>query len=132
MPVETRCGTMKLKSREELIKYREEAKKQMLERSMEKTSIFVGMGTCGIAAGAREVMAAILEEVNKRNLQVNVIQTGCIGMCEQEPLVDVQRPGEDRITYRKVRPSDVPRIIVGHVMHGKIVEDLAIARFEEI
>jgi NADP-reducing hydrogenase subunit HndB len=123
---------MKLKSREELIKYREEAKKQMLERSMEKTSIFVGMGTCGIAAGAREVMAAILEEVNKRNLQVNVIQTGCIGMCEQEPLVDVQRPGEDRITYRKVRPSDVPRIIVGHVMHGKIVEDLAIARFEEI
>ncbi|AFV12042.1 ferredoxin-like protein [Thermacetogenium phaeum DSM 12270] len=132
MPVETGCGTMKLKSREELIKYREEAKKQMLERSMEKTSIFVGMGTCGIAAGAREVMAAILEEVNKRNLQVNVIQTGCIGMCEQEPLVDVQRPGEDRITYRKVRPSDVPRIIVGHVMHGKIVEDLAIARFEEI
>ncbi|KUK37055.1 MAG: NADP-reducing hydrogenase subunit HndB [Clostridia bacterium] len=132
MPVETRCGTMKLKSREELIKYREEAKKQMLERSMEKTSIFVGMGTCGIAAGAREVMAAILEEVNKRNLQVNVIQTGCIGMCEQEPLVDVQRPGEDRITYRKVKPSDVPRIIVGHVMHGKIVEDLAIARFEEI
>jgi NADP-reducing hydrogenase subunit HndB len=123
---------MKLKSREELIKYREEAKKQMLERSMEKTSIFVGMGTCGIAAGAREVMAAILEEVNKRNLQVNVIQTGCIGMCEQEPLVDVQRPGEDRITYRKVKPSDVPRIIVGHVMHGKIVEDLAIARFEEI
>lgn len=132
MPVETGCGTMKLKSREELIKYREEAKKQMLERSMEKTSIFVGMGTCGIAAGAREVMAAILEEVNKRNLQVNVIQTGCIGMCEQEPLVDVQRPGEDRITYRKVKPSDVPRIIVGHVMHGKIVEDLAIARFEEI
>jgi len=61
------------------------------------------MGTCGIAAGAREVMAALQEEIDKRNLNVIVDKTGCIGMCEQEPLVDVQRPEEPRITYGKVK-----------------------------
>lgn len=123
---------MKLTSREELKKYREEAKKQVSARTTENIRIIVGMGTCGIAAGARDVMTAILEEINKRNLQVTVTQTGCIGMCEQEPLVDVQRPGEERVTYGKVTPADAARIIVGHVMHGNIVEDIVIARFEEI
>lgn len=118
--------------RKQLDQFREEAKKSIQARAMEETRIIVGMGTCGIAAGASDVMRAILEEVDKRNLQVNVTQTGCIGMCEQEPLVDVQRPGEDRVTYRKVTSADVPRIIVGHVMHGNIVDDLAIARFEEV
>lgn len=123
---------MKMTSREELIKYREEAQQKIAARTAEETRIIVGMGTCGIAAGARDVMAALLEEINNRNLQVKVTQTGCIGMCEQEPLVDVQRPGEQRITYGKVTPSDAARIIVGHVMHGNIVEDLVIARFEEV
>ncbi len=123
---------MKLANREALKKYREEAQKEILKRNSENTRIIVGMGTCGIAAGAREVMAAILEEVNKRNLDVLVDKTGCIGMCEQEPLVDVQKPGEPRITYGKVKPADAARIIVGHVMHGKIVDDLVIARFEEL
>ncbi len=124
---------MKLKSREDLKRLREEAKGLVSARGPEgMTKIIVGMGTCGIAAGAREVMAAILEELNKRNIQATVTQTGCIGMCEKEPLVDVQRPGEKRITYGKVKPSDVPRIITGHVLHGNIVEDLVVARFEEI
>lgn len=123
---------MKLKSREELKKYREEAQKEISKRNSENTRIIVGMGTCGIAAGAREVMAALQEEIDKRNLNVIVDKTGCIGMCEQEPLVDVQRPGEPRITYGKVKPADAARIIVGHVMHGKIVDDLVIARFEEL
>ncbi len=123
---------MKLTSREDLKKLREEAKGLVAARSAEGTKIIVGMGTCGIAAGAREVMAAILEELNKRNIQATVTQTGCIGMCEKEPLVDVQRPGEKRITYGKVKPSDVPRIISGHVLHGNIVEDLVVARFEEL
>lgn len=121
----------KLTSREELRKLREEAKGLIAARSAEGTKIIVGMGTCGIAAGAREVMSAILEELNKRNIKATVTQTGCIGMCEKEPLVDVQRPGEKRITYGKVKPSDVPRIISGHVLHGNIVEDLVVARFEE-
>jgi NADP-reducing hydrogenase subunit HndB len=123
---------MRVINREQLDRFREESRKKIQERALEKTNIIVGMGTCGIAAGANDVMKAIIKEVNKRNLQVSITQTGCIGMCEQEPLVDVQRPGEDRVTYKKVTPADVPRIIVGHVMHGNIVEDLAIARFEEI
>ncbi len=123
---------MKLTSREDVKKYREEAQKKIASRNAENIRVIVGMGTCGIAAGARDVMTALLEEVNKRNLQISVDKTGCIGMCEQEPLVDVQRPGEPRITYGKVNPADAARIIVGHVMHGNIVEDLVIARFEEI
>jgi NADP-reducing hydrogenase subunit HndB len=123
---------MKMTNREALKKYREEAQKQISARTAEETRVIVGMGTCGIAAGARDVMKAILEEVNNRNLQIDVSQTGCIGMCEQEPLVDVQRPGEQRVTYGKVKPSDAAMIIVGHVMHGNIVEDIVIARFEEV
>lgn len=123
---------MKMTNREELKKYREEAQQQISARTAEEIRVIVGMGTCGIAAGARDVMTAILEEVNNRNLKVTVTQTGCIGMCEQEPLVDVQRPGEQRVTYGKVKPSDAARIIVGHVMHGNIVEDIVIARFEEV
>ncbi len=72
--------------------------------------IIVGMGTCGIAAGAREVMSAILDEIAKRKLQdVTVRQTGCIGMCEKEVLVDVVRPGEPRITYGDVTPATVAK-----------------------
>ncbi|HBI27773.1 MAG TPA: 2Fe-2S ferredoxin, partial [Peptococcaceae bacterium] len=89
---------MKFTSSEQLKEYREKAQKVISDNAENEIRIIVGMGTCGIAAGARDVMDTILEEVENRNLQVNVIQTGCIGMCEQEPLVDVQRPGEDRIT----------------------------------
>lgn len=123
---------MKFTSSEQLKEYREKAQKEISSVVENEIRIIVGMGTCGIAAGAREVMNTILEEVEKRDLQVNVIQTGCIGMCEQEPLVDVQRPGEGRITYAKVTPSDASRIVVEHVMHGDIVADKVIARFEQI
>ncbi len=128
----TLVADVTLKSREDLKQLREKAKELVAARETGRTKVIVGMGTCGIAAGAREVMAAILEELNRRNVQATVTQTGCIGMCEKEPLVDVQRPGEKRITYGNVKPSDVPRIITGHVLHGHIVEDLVVARFEEI
>ena len=90
------------------------------------------MGTCGIAAGAREVMSAILQELNKRHLfDVQVQQTGSIGMCEKEVLVDVVRPGEARITYGKVTPEDVPKIIAEHVVNGHIVEELVVGRLDQ-
>lgn len=120
----------KLQNLDDLRRLREETKQSMLSRHGAETQIIVGMGTCGIAAGAREVMAAILEELAKRNLNVTVLQTGCIGMCEKEPLVDVVRPGENRITYGNVTPRDVPRIIGQHVVNGQIVEDLVVGRVD--
>lgn len=121
-----------MKSLEELRKLREELQKEMLARNSEgKTKIVIGMGTCGIAAGAREILQAVLQEVEKRNLDVVVSQTGCIGMCEKEPLLDVQLPGKDRITYGNVTEEAVQKIIVEHVINGNIVEDLVVARLEE-
>lgn len=120
-----------IKSPEDLKRLREEAKALTSIRAGSGVEIIVGMGTCGIAAGAREVMTAILEDLANRGLtDIRVTQTGCIGMCEKEVLVDVVRPGEPRITYGLVKPQDIPRIIGGHVINGQIVEDLVVAKLE--
>lgn len=121
-----------MKSLEELRKLRETLQQDMLTRNGDgNPRIIVGMGTCGIAAGAREVMQAIMQEIRDRNINVTISQTGCIGMCEKEPLIDVQLPGKERITYGNVTAQDVERIIVQHLINGQIVEDLVIARLEE-
>lgn len=120
-----------IKSPADLKKLREEAKALTSIRAGSGVEIIVGMGTCGIAAGAREVMTAILEDLAKREMtDVRVTQTGCIGMCEKEVLVDVVRPGETRITYGRVKPQDISRIISSHVVNGQIVEDLVVAKLE--
>lgn len=121
-----------MKSLEDLHKLREKLKEDIKLRKEEGTKIIVGMGTCGIAAGAREVMSAILDELAVRKLlNVQVQQTGCIGMCEKEVLVDVIRPGEPRITYGKVKPEDVKKIIAEHVVNGRIVEELVVGKLEQ-
>ena len=120
-----------MKTLEDLKALREKLKADMKVRQNDGTKIIIGMGTCGIAAGAREVMSAVLNELAVRKLNdVQVQQTGCIGMCEKEVLVDVIRPGEDRITYGKVKPSDAVRIIGDHVVNGKIVQELVVGRIE--
>lgn len=120
---------MAIKSLEDLRKIKAESQKQTEARKNNDTQIIIGMGTCGIAAGARDVMAAVLEELAKRNLHdVAVLQTGCIGMCQKEPLLDVVRPGEDRVTYGPVKPQDVSRIIAEHLVNGNVVEDLVVAK----
>ena len=119
----------KITSLDDLRKIRENSKDLSSARSGGGTTVIVGMGTCGIAAGAREVMSAILDELSARKMQnVHVEQTGCIGMCEKEVLVDVLRPGEDRITYGKVTPADAKRIVDEHVINGQIVKDKVVAR----
>ena len=118
-------------SLEDLRKLRENTQQQIKTRDMEgkQIQIIVGMGTCGIAAGAREVMKAVLDELAKRKINnVSVLQTGCIGMCQKEPLLDIVRPGEDRVTYGPVKPTDVPRIIADHLVNGIIVDDLVVAK----
>lgn len=121
-----------MKSLADLHALREQLKADIKLRKSTGTKIIVGMGTCGIAAGAREVMSAILDELAIRKLDdVQVQQTGCIGMCEKEVLVDVLRPGEPRITYGKVTPADVRKIIADHVVNGRIVEELVVGKIED-
>jgi NADP-reducing hydrogenase subunit HndB len=89
--------------------------------------VVVGMATCGIAAGARPVMLAFMEEIRKRNLRnVTVSQTGCIGMCRLEPMVDVIVPGLSKVTYVKLNPDMVPRIVTEHIVNGNPVMEYTI------
>lgn len=94
--------------------------------------VVVGMATCGIAAGARPVMLAFLEEINKRKLDhVTVSQTGCVGMCRLEPMVDVYMPGQEKVTYVKLTPDMVPRIVAEHIVNGRPVLEYTIGAAEE-
>ncbi len=89
--------------------------------------IVVGMATCGIAAGARPVMTAFLEEIAKRNLNnVVVEQTGCIGLCRLEPIVEIFAPGQDKVTYIKMTPEKVARVVSEHVVNGQPVSEYTI------
>ena len=95
------------------------------------TRIVVGMATCGIAAGARPVMLAFVDEVQKRQLaHVTVSQTGCVGMCRLEPMVDVYVPGQEKVTYVHVKPEMVPRIVAEHIVNGRPVQEYTIGAAE--
>jgi NADP-reducing hydrogenase subunit HndB len=118
----------KLKSLEDLRKVREEAQQTLKVRLETGTRIIIGMGTCGIAAGARDVMHAILEELEKRKIEAHVETVGCIGMCVYEPLVDIEQAGQSRITYRNIKPSMVPRLIEEHLINGRVVDEWAVGR----
>jgi len=93
--------------------------------------VVVGMATCGIAAGARPVMLAFMDEIKKRNLNhVTVGQTGCIGMCRYEPMVDVILPGQEKVTYVHVTPDMVGRIVTEHIVNGNPVKEYTIGAAE--
>lgn len=117
-----------MKSLEELKKLREESiQKVDIRKKKEGKRIVVGMATCGISAGARPVLMALIEEVNKRNLKnVTVTQTGCIGMCTYEPIIEVYSPGEDQITYVHMTPEKAKRVISEHIVNGNVVEEYTI------
>jgi NADP-reducing hydrogenase subunit HndB len=112
-------------------KLREDARRDIRVRSQTGTKIIIGMGTCGIAAGARETMRAILEELNKRHIDAHVTTVGCIGMCAFEPLVDVEQAGGSRITYGNIHPEKVPRLIEEHLIQGRVVDDWVVARLPQ-
>ena len=89
--------------------------------------VVVGMATCGIAAGARPVMTALREEVSKRNLSnVVVEQTGCIGVCRLEPIVEVFVPGEEKVTYVKMTPEKAVKVVTEHIVNGNPVSSYTI------
>ncbi|WP_427340933.1 (2Fe-2S) ferredoxin domain-containing protein [Caloranaerobacter sp. DY30410] len=122
-----------MKSLEELKKIKEETLKKVdLRKQREGTRIVVGMATCGISAGARPVLMALLEEVKNRNLSdVIVTQTGCIGVCRLEPIVEVYRPGEEKVTYVEMTPEKARRIIAEHIVNGKVVTEYTIGAYEK-
>ena len=115
----------------EAIRQRTLEKVAMRKEGEEAVRVVVGMATCGIAAGARPVMLKFLEEIQKRNLQnVTVSQTGCIGMCRLEPMLDVIMPGKEKVTYVRVNPDMVPRIVAEHIVNGRPVQEYTIGGAE--
>jgi NADP-reducing hydrogenase subunit HndB len=118
-----------IKSLEDLKLAREEAlKKRDLKASSGAAQVIVGMGTCGIAAGARDAMKAILDTIEKESLNgIIVTQTGCIGLCESEPIVQVVIGEAAKVSYGKVTPEVAKKIVLQHVGTGKVVTENVIA-----
>jgi NADP-reducing hydrogenase subunit HndB len=113
---------------EDLQRIREQAQRELKTRTDTGTRIIVGMGTCGIAAGARETMHAILEELDRQGIEANVTTVGCIGMCSKEPLVDIEQAGQPRITYCNIGAGMVPRLIEEHLLRGSVIQEWAMGR----
>ena len=91
------------------------------------TRVVVGMATCGIAAGARPVMLAFIEELKKRGIEnVTVAQTGCVGMCRLEPMVEVYVKDKEKVTYVHMNPDKVARVVGEHIVNGKPVDEFTI------
>ncbi len=123
-----------MKTLEELMALRDAAKAQMTTRddSSEVTRIVVGMATCGIAAGARPVMNKFVDEIAKRNLKnVTVAQTGCIGMCQYEPIAEVLVPGEEKVTYIQLTDEKVAKIVLEHIVNGKPVAEYTVGAIKK-
>jgi len=122
-----------MKSLAELAKIREEALKKVdIRKERKGTRIVVGMATCGISAGARPVLTALLEEVKKRNLaDVEVTQTGCIGVCKLEPIIEVYKEGEEKVTYVDMNADKAKKVIADHIVNGKIVAEYTIGAYEK-
>ena len=118
-----------MKSLAELQAIKEKMKdKVVLREGTNATRVVVGMATCGIAAGARPVLAAFVEEVNALGLMdtVTVSQTGCIGLCQYEPIVEIFESGKEKVTYVKVDAEKAKRIANEHLKGGKVVAEYTI------
>ena len=115
-----------MKTLAELAAIRENTKKNIVlrEESDDNIRVVVGMATCGIAAGARPVLTAFIDEINNRGLKnITVTQTGCIGVCRLEPIVEVYEPGKEKVTYVKMDADKVAKIVTEHLVnHRPVVE----------
>ena len=118
-----------MKSLAELQAIKERTLNAMTARndSEDATRIVVGMATCGIAAGARPVMNAFTEELARRTLNnVTVSQTGCIGMCQYEPIVEVFVPGKEKVTYVQMTAEKVAKVVNDHIVNGNVVTEYTV------
>lgn len=118
-----------MKSLEELKAIREKMQGQvgLRSESESQTRVVVGMATCGIASGARPVLNAFSDAVQSKKLEnIMVTQTGCIGLCQYEPIVEVMEPGKDKVTYIKMTPEKVVEVVDKHLIRGQVVTEYTI------
>lgn len=118
-----------MKSLAELQAIRDKARAavNIRESAEAETRVLVGMATCGIAAGAKPVLNAFVEEVAKREMKdVMVTQTGCIGICQYEPVVEVVSPGKEKVTYVKMTAEKAVRVVNDHLVNGNVVTEYTI------
>ena len=124
-----------MKSIEELMAIRDKTRKNMTVREDtgdSKIRVVVGMATCGIAAGARPVLNAFVDEIAKRDVKgVSVQQTGCIGMCQYEPIVEVTEPGKEKVTYVKMTPDKAVRVVNDHIVNGNPVAEFTVGAIKD-
>lgn len=120
-----------MKSLAELEAIKQKAKADLAARTEGGRKVVVGMATCGIAAGARPVMNAMVEELRTRNINdIAVTMTGCIGVCRLEPIVEVIEENGDKVTYVKMDQAKARRVVVEHLINGQICQDLTIGAVE--
>ena len=121
---------MKIKNLEELQRIKEESLKNLNGRESKKRGrVVVGMGTCGISAGAKDTLRAIVDEMEKQSIDdVAVIQSGCMGLCEVEPTVEVQIGDEEPVIYGHVNEKQARRIVKEHVVKGNVLGDILVKR----
>lgn len=124
-----------MKSIEELMAIRDKTRKNMTvceDTGDSKIRVVVGMATCGIAAGARPVLNAFVDEIAKRDVKgVSVQQTGCIGMCQYEPIVEVTEPGKEKVTYVKMTPEKAVRVVNDHIVNGNPVAEFTVGAIKD-
>lgn len=118
-----------MKSLEELKAIRERMQGQvgMRSESATDTRVVVGMATCGIASGARPVLTTLSDAVLEKKIEnVTVTQTGCIGLCQYEPIVEVMAPGKEKVTYVKMTPEKAMEVVEQHLIRGQVVTEYTI------
>lgn len=118
-----------MKSLAELAEIRNKMKdKVSLREGSNDIRIVVGMATCGIAAGARPVLNALVEEISANGLSetATVTQTGCIGLCQYEPVVEVYEGGKEKVTYVKMTPEKAKKVVAEHIKNGKPVAEFTL------
>lgn len=118
-----------MKSLAELQALRDKVKGSMGIRADDtgNTRVVVGMATCGIAAGARPVLQAFTDEVARRNLtNVTIAQTGCIGICQYEPVVEIMEPGKEKVTYVRMTPEKAAQVVASHLVNGNVMNEYTI------
>lgn len=125
-----------MKSLEELKAIRAKMQGQVGLRAEDHTHtrVVVGMATCGIASGARPVLNTLAQEVQNRGLtsKVSVTQTGCIGLCKYEPIVEIMEPGKPKVTYIKMNPEKALDIVEQHLIRGQVVAEYTLGAAEDI